>query len=175
MWTAECADGGADLASGTMTSTSTTTRSTARDATNQMMVEAARRMLPVIAGRVLAAVTDRAVEGIEGLAHRLDDLGAPADDTDAPAARESGGGMNGVLAFVVEQLKTALQLLARLVAQAAEMLRRANARLRARRAPEGIDEAPDPEEITAPEDFEDDDFEDEYEDELSDEREPAGV
>ena len=171
MWTAECAGGVPDLASGTMTSTSTTTRSTTRDATNQMMVEAARRMLPVIAGKVLTAVTDRAVEGIEGLAHRLDDLGAPSDDTeDAPAGRETGGGMNGVLAFVVEQVKAALQLLARLVAQAAEMLRRANARLRARRAPEGIDEAPEPEEITAPEDFDEDDFEDA---DLEDEREPV--
>lgn len=174
MWTAECVGGGSDLASGPMTDTSTTTRSTTRDATNQMMADAARRMLPVIAGRVLAAVTDRAVEGIEGLAHRLDDLGAPADDTAARSDREpsAGGGMNGVLAFVVEQVKTALQLLARLVAQAAEMLRRANARLRARRAPEGIDEAPAPEEITAPEDLEDDyDYEDEYEDD----RERVGV
>ncbi|MFC5066046.1 hypothetical protein [Actinomycetospora atypica] len=156
-----------------MTDTSTTTRSTTRDATNQMMAEAARRMLPVIAGRVLAAVTDRAVEGIEGLAHRLDDLGAPSDEADAPAPRESGsgGGMSTVLSFVVEQVRTALQLLARLVAQAAEMLRRATARLRARQAPEGIDEAPAPEEITAPEDLEDeDDFED-----ADEERERVGV
>jgi hypothetical protein len=116
------------------------------------------------------------VEGIEGLAHRLDDLGTPSDDADAPAGREtSGGGTGGVLGFVVEQLRTALQLLARLVAQAAEMLRRATARLRARRAPEGIDEAPAPEEISAPEDLEDeyDEFDDDLED--ADDRDRVGV
>jgi hypothetical protein len=50
------------------------------------------------------------------------------------------------------------------------MLRRATHRLRNRRAPEGIDEAPAPEEISAPEDADD-----EYDDDVSEERAPAGV
>jgi hypothetical protein len=163
-----------------MTDTSTTTRPTARDMTGQMMADAARRMLPVIAGKVLTAVADRAVEGIEGLADRLEDLGTPAEDADRdPDGRDadaggSGGRMGAVLAFLTEQTKIVLRFLARLAAQAAEMLRRATDRLRARRAPEGIDEAPAPEEISAPEDL-DDGYDDEYDDDVREERAPVGV
>ena len=71
--------------------------------------------------------------------------------------------------FLIEQTRIVLRFLARLAAQAAAMLRRATDRLRARRAPEGIDEAPAPEEISAPEDVED-----EY-DEVDEGRAPARV
>jgi hypothetical protein len=160
-----------------MTDTSTTTRPTSRDVGGQMMAEAARRMLPVIAGRLLAAVADRAVEGIEGLADRLEDLGTPADpdaaygDTGGPdgGAGGSRSAVGAAFAFVVEQTRIALRFLAQLAAQAAEMLRRATERLRARRAPEGIDEAPAPAEISAPEDVDD-----EYDD-VQEGRAPVGA
>jgi hypothetical protein len=166
-----------------MTATSTATRPTTRDLTGQMMTDAARRMLPVIAGKLLAAAADRAVEGIEGLADRLEDLGTPAEDTDAADgdtdgdadAGGSGGRMSAVFAFLTEQTRIVLRFLARLAAQAAEMLRRATDRLRARRAPEGIDEAPAPEEISAPEDLDEDEYDDEYDDEVREERAPVGV
>src|SRR3954447_14969872 len=112
-----------------MTDTSTTTRPISRDVGGQMMAEAARRMLPVIAGRLLAAVADRAVEGIEGLADRLEDLGGPARDTGGePGGPDGGGGgsrsaVGAAFAFVVEQTRIALRFLAQLAAQAAEMLR----------------------------------------------------
>jgi hypothetical protein len=169
-----------------MTDTSTTTRPTSRDLGGQMMAEAARRMLPVLAGKLLAAAADRAVEGIEGLADRLEDLGKPTEDADAAGGdtggRDAGaGGSRGAVraafAVVVEQTRIVLRFLARLAAQAAEMLRRATDRLRARRAPEGIDEAPPPEGISAPEDV-DDEYDDEYDDEDDDVRDghaPAGV
>jgi hypothetical protein len=70
----------------------------------------------------------------------------------------------------MEQARLFLAFVARLAAQALEMLRRATEKLRARRAPEGIDEAPAPEEISAPEDLEDDEFDDE-DDEYVDEDE----
>jgi hypothetical protein len=162
-----------------MTDTSTTTRPTPRDLTGALMADAARRMLPVIAGKLLAAAADRAVEGIEGLADRLEDLGAPAEDAaaddDDAGGRDADAGssrspMSAAFAFVIEQTRIVLRFLARLAAQAAEMLRRATHRLRNRRAPEGIDEAPAPEEISAPEDADD-----EYDDDVSEERAPAGV
>ena len=140
----------------------------------QILTEAARRMLPVLAGRVLTAVADQAVAKVEGLADRLDQrrTGEQAEREDAPAA-EGGSGRAGVaVAFLVEQARLFLAFVARLAAQALEMLRRATEKLRSRRAPEGIDEAPAPEEISAPEDLEDeydDDVEDEYEDDLEDE------
>lgn len=160
-----------------MTDTSTTTRPSSRDLTGALMADAARRMLPVIAGKLLVAATDRAVEGIEGLADRLEELGAPADDasdadTDAPRGDDGGSRsrVSATLAFLTEQFRIVLRFLARLAAQAAVMLRRATDRLRARRAPEGIDEAPAPEEISAPEDLDE-----ESDDEVRGERAPAGV
>jgi hypothetical protein len=157
-----------------MTDTGTTTRPTSRDLGGQLMAEAARRMLPVIAGKLLAAVADRAVEGIEGLAGRLEDLGTPTEaaEGDDTSGRDAGaGGSRGAVgaafAVVIEQTRIVLRFLARLAAQAAAMLRRATDRLRARRAPEGIDEAPAPEEISAPEDV------DEYG--VREGRAPAGV
>jgi hypothetical protein len=142
----------------------------------QILTEAARRMLPVLAGRVLTAVADRAVAKVEGLADRLDErrTGDQPDREDATSGSEDAEGAGGsgragaAVAFLLEQARLFLAFVARLAAQALEMLRRATEMLRARRAPEGIDEAPAPEEISAPEDLEDDDFEDEYEDEYED-------
>ncbi|HWN27108.1 MAG TPA: hypothetical protein VNP37_09085 [Actinomycetospora sp.] len=145
----------------------------------QILTEAARRMLPVLAGRVLTAVADRAVAKVEGLADRLDErrTGDQPDREDAPVGSEGSEGSEGsgrggaAVAFLLEQARLFLAFVARLAAQALEMLRRATEMLRARRAPEGIDEAPAPEEISAPEDLEDDEdgeFEDEYEDEYED-------
>src|ERR1700712_4194144 len=74
-----------------MTDTSTTTRPTPRDLSGQLMADAARRMLPVIAGKLLAAAADRAVEGIEGLADRLQELGAPPQ-----GGARAGGGSEGL-------------------------------------------------------------------------------
>jgi len=164
-----------------MTDTSTTTRPSSRDLTGALIADAARRMLPVIAGKLLVAATDRAVEGIEGLADRLEELGAPADDAsdrDADAPRGDEGGspsrVSTALTFLTEQFRIVLRFLARLAAQAAVMLRQATDRLRARRAPEGIDQAPAPEEIPAPEDL-DDEADDEADDEVRGERAPVGV
>ena len=147
----------------------------------QILTEAARRMLPVLAGRVLTAVADQAVAKVEGLADRLDErrTGEQPEREDAPASEGSGdsgdsggsGRAGAAVAFLLEQARLFLAFVARLAAQALEMLRRATEKLRSRRAPEGIDEAPAPEEISAPEDFEDeyeDDVEDEYEDDLAD-------
>ncbi|MDD7920076.1 hypothetical protein [Actinomycetospora callitridis] len=138
-----------------------------RQMSNQVLGEAAKRMLPVLAGRVLAAVADRAVEKVDGLADRLGESGAggaggaAGTKEEAPEGQSSAG---AAVAFVMEQARLFLAFVVRLAAQALEMLRRATETLRARRAPEGIDEAPAPEEITAPEDLEDE-YEDEYEDE----------
>ena len=160
-----------------MTDTSTTTRPSPRDLTGTLMADAARRMLPVIAGKLLAAAADRAVEGIEGLADRLEELGTPGEDTsdaDTDAPREEDGGsrspVGAAFAFLTEQLRIVLRFLARLAAQAAAMVRRATDRLRARHAPEGIDEAPAPEEISAPEDLDDD-----ADGDVREERAPARV
>ena len=164
-----------------MTDTSTTTRPSSRDLTGALMADAARRMLPVIAGKLLVAATDRAMEGIEGLADRLEELGAPADDAsdaETDAARGDDGGsrsrVSATLTFLTEQFRIVLRFLARLAAQAAVMLRRATDRLRARRAPEGIDEAPAPEEISAPQDL-DEESDEESDDEVRGERAPVGV
>jgi len=142
-----------------------------RQMSNQVLGEAAKRMLPVLAGRVLAAVVDRAVEKVDGLADRLgESTGGAGGTKEAPEGQSSAG---AAVAFVMEQARLFLAFVVRLAAQALEMLRRATETLRARRAPEGIDEAPAPEEITAPEDLEDeydDEFEDEYEDDEIEER-----
>jgi hypothetical protein len=140
----------------------------------QILTEAARRMLPVLAGRVLTAVADQAVAKVEGLADRLDErrTGEQPEREDAPSGGEGseGSGRAGAaVAFLMEQARLFLAFVARLAAQALEMLRRATEKLRSRRAPEGIDDAPAPEEISAPEDLEDDEFEDEYDDDLEDE------
>jgi hypothetical protein len=146
----------------------------------QVLTEAARRMLPVLAGRVLTAVADRAVARVEGLADRLDErrTGEQPEHEDAPSGGSSSGGSSSegsgragaAVAFLLEQARLFLAFVARLAAQALEMLRRATEKLRARRAPEGIDEAPAPEEISAPEDLEDE-YEDEYEDDVEGEYE----
>jgi hypothetical protein len=141
----------------------------------QVLTEAARRMLPVLAGRVLTAVADRAVARVEGLADRLDErrTGEQPEHEDAPSggsSSEGSGRAGAAVAFLLEQARLFLAFVARLAAQALEMLRRATEKLRARRAPEGIDEAPAPEEISAPEDLEDE-YEDEYEDDVEGEYE----
>jgi hypothetical protein len=158
-----------------MTTNGTTTRPNTREMSGEVMADAARRMFPVIAGRVLTAVADRAVDRIDQVAGRLDErrTGGGADTTDATDTDDlddtedtdgadedqgtGGGRMGAAFAFIVEQARQLLALVVRLAAQAVEMLRRATERLRARRAPEGIDEAPAPEEISAPEDLEDED------------------
>jgi len=170
------------------TNGTTTTRPSTREMSGEVMAEAARRMFPVIAGRVLTAVADRAVDRIDQVAGRLDERRAGggansavddadvADVDDTAEDEDTGGGrMGAAFAFIVEQARQLLALVVRLAAQAVEMLRRATERLRARRAPEGIDEAPAPEEITAPEDLEDaedpddtDDLDDAEEDDVDD-------
>ncbi|MDD7939393.1 hypothetical protein PHK61_13290 [Actinomycetospora lutea] len=149
--------------------------------TGPILGEAARRMLPVLAGRVLAAVTDRAVAKVDELADRLQERTGGEPRTPAPAEGESRVG--AAFAFLVEQARLFLAFVVRLASQALEMLRRATERLRERRAPEGIDEAPAPEEISPPEDLEDDDLDDEYDeydayededDDLEDEYEDEG-
>jgi hypothetical protein len=146
-----------------------------RQMSNQVLGEAAKRMLPVLAGRVLAAVADRAVEKVDGLADRLGEStgGAGRTKEEAPEGQSSAG---AAVAFVMEQARLFLAFVVRLAAQALEMLRRATEKLRAHRAPEGIDEAPAPEDVVDPDDpdeLEDldaeDDLEDEYEDEDEDE------
>jgi hypothetical protein len=153
------------------------------DVSGKILTEAARRMLPVLAGRVLTAVADRAVEKVDGLADRLGERTAGAGGRareDAPQdSGDEGPGRAGVaVAFLLEQARLFLAFVARLAAQALEMLRRATEKLRAHRAPEGIDEAPAPEDVVDPDDpdeLEDldaeDDLEDEYEDEDEDEDE----
>ncbi|GAA4937485.1 hypothetical protein EV188_103605 [Actinomycetospora succinea] len=138
---------------------------------NQILGEAARRMLPVLAGRVLAAVTDRAVEKVDQLADRLHESTDTQARTPKPAEGQSRTG--AAFAFLLEQARLFLAFVVRLASQALEMLRRATERLRERRAPEGIDEAPDLEEIPAPEDFDDEDDEDDedVDDEFEDEEE----
>jgi hypothetical protein len=163
----------------------TTTRSTQSRPTAQsgaILADAARRMLPVLAGRVLTAVTDRAVAKVDGLADRLDErrTGGRPDrgETGAPDGDQGPGRAGVAVAFLLEQARLFLAFVARLAAQALEMLRRATERLRARRAPEGIDEAPDPEEVTAPEDLDEDELDDLDEldeDELEEERVTTGV
>lgn len=124
------------------------------DMTGQVLAEAARRMVPVLTGKLLTALADQAVAKVDGLANRLDDYrdhgparrdepDAAADpdvadpDTTEDAPRPSVA--STALAFLADQLRTALAIVVRLAAQALEMLRRATERLRARRAPEGID------------------------------------
>lgn len=141
----------------------TTTSPTPTDMTGQVLTEAARRMLPVLAGKLMTALADQAVARVEEVADRLDasreglgaDRGSAGDDTDpgeTGSSRGSGGG--GVGAFLLTQARALLDLVVRLVARAAEMLRRATERLRARRAPEGI-EAEGPEELESAEDVAD--------------------
>ncbi|WP_345423381.1 hypothetical protein [Actinomycetospora chlora] len=162
-----------------------------RQMSNQILSEAAARMLPVLAGRLLAAIVERAVEKVEGLAEQLDSShdgsersrnGSTPERDDAEGG--GGGRVGAAVGFLMEQARLFLAFVVRLAAQGLEMLRQATAKLRARRAPEGIDEAPAPEEISDPEEledaYEDDAYEDEYDDEYEeyedeeiDERAPA--
>jgi hypothetical protein len=114
--------------------------------------EAARRMLPVLAGRVLAAVVDRAVEKVDQLADTLYERSDAPRSTPAPAEGESRAG--AAFAFLVEQARLFLAFVVRLAQTALAMLHHATERLRERRAPEGIDEAPELEEIPEPDEFE---------------------
>jgi hypothetical protein len=147
------------------------------DMSGKILTEAARRMLPVLAGRVLTAVADRAVEKVDGLADRLGErtAGGPTARDDSGDGGDGSPGRAGVaFAFLLEQARLFLAFVARLAAQALEMLRRATETLRARRAPEGIDAAPAPEDVVDPDeledlDAEDDLLDDEAEDEYDDE------
>lgn len=120
------------------------------DMTGQVMVEAARRMVPVLTGRLLTALADQAVARVDGFADRLDDYRvhdpsqrsdepAEPDEADATEREPRPSAASTALAFLAEQLRTVLAIVVRLAAQALEMLRRATERLRSRRAPEGID------------------------------------
>jgi hypothetical protein len=122
--------------------------STPSDMTGQVLAEAARRMVPVLTGKLLTAIADQAVARVDGLADRLDDYRdhGPAGRAEPRAAEPDEADeeprpsmASTALAFLAEQLRTVLATLVRLAAQALEMLRRATERLRARRAPEGID------------------------------------
>jgi hypothetical protein len=147
----------------------------------KILTEAARRMLPVLAGRVLTAVADRAVEKVDGLADRLGErtAGRTARDDSSEDSGDGSPGRAGVaVAFLLEQARLFLAFVARLAAQALEMLRRATERLRARRAPEGIDAAPAPEDVVDPDELDDLDAEDdllEDEDEGEDDLEDDGI
>ncbi len=143
------------------------------DMTGEVLAEAARRMVPVLTGKLLTAIADQAVAKVDGLATRLDDYrdhgAARRDEPDAadPDTTEDAPKpsiASTALAFLTEQLRTALAIVVRLAAQALEMLRRATERLRARRAPEGIDA-----EAEALEEEDDDDIEGEYDLEYDDE------
>ena len=124
--------------------TAAPTRRNGHDPTRDVLVEAARRMLPILAGRVLAAATDRAVDGVDQLADRLGGIAERGFGTrDDPDDRGEGRSGGGVSAVVAEGVRRFLELVARLLAQAAMMLRTATDRLRRRRAPEGIDDAED--------------------------------
>ncbi|MDD7968456.1 hypothetical protein [Actinomycetospora lemnae] len=138
--------------------------------------EAARRMLPVIAGRLLAAVVDRAVEKVDDLADRLGERSGTSPQRDEPsgssgssASSASSGRAGAAGAFLLEQARLFLAFVVRIAMQALEALRRATEQLRARRAPEGIDEAPSPEEVLedTDEDTDEDDLDDD--DDLDDE------
>ncbi|MEJ2864586.1 hypothetical protein [Actinomycetospora flava] len=112
-----------------------------------ILAEAGRRMLPVLAGRVLAAVTDRAVEKVDQLADRLYEASEAPRRSPAPAEGESRPA--AAFAFLVEQARLFLAFVVRLAQAGLAMLQQATERLRERRAPEGIDDAPEPDEILA--------------------------
>lgn len=112
-----------------------------------ILAEAGRRMLPVLAARVLAAVTDRAVEKVDELADRLYERSEAPRRSPAPADGESRAG--AAFAFLVEQARLFLAFVVRLAQAGLAMLQRAAERLREQRAPEGIDDAPEPDEILA--------------------------
>ncbi len=162
-----------------------TTATPARPSTSglqgQVVAEAAQRMLPVITSRLLAAVADRAEASIDALSERLADLAENAGSRrERPAESEKAPGDGGLLSSVatmaLQQARAFLDLVVRLLAQAAAAARTAAERLRARRAPEGIDD--EHAELEGADDLEDDlEDEDEDEDEFEDddERAPAAV
>lgn len=128
--------------------TATPTRPSASGLQGQVLAEAAQRMLPVLASRLLAAVADRAEASIDALSDRLGDFAENAGSPREPRATgDAPGGIGGLLGTVatmaLQQARAFLDLVVRLLAQAAATARTAAERLRARRAPEGIDEAPD--------------------------------
>lgn len=172
MPTAECRVAVPGLASGVMTTNGTVPRPSS--VSGPILNEAARRMLPVIAGRLLAAVVDRAVEKVDDLADRLGERSGTSSQRDEPsgssgssASSASSGRAGAAGAFLLEQARLFLAFVVRIATQALEALRRATEQLRARRAPEGIDEAPSPEEVL--EDTDQDTDEDTDEDDLDDE------
>ncbi|MHC1558165.1 hypothetical protein ACR9E3_04370 [Actinomycetospora sp. C-140] len=135
------------------------------DVSGPILTEAARRMLPVLAGRVLAALVDRAVEKVDDLADRIGERSAERE----PRQDEDQGRVGAAVGFLLEQARLFLAFVVRLAAQALDVLRRATERLRERRAPEGIDEAPDPEDVLDPDEF-DDEYDDEFDDEDEEDR-----
>lgn len=129
----------------TVMPTTTPSRS-ASDLPGKVVVEAGRAMLPVLAGKLLAAVADRAVDAVDSLAGRLDDLGAEqraprrqAEPDATPARSGGGGGTGAAFSLVVTQARALLDLLMRLLQQAAQALRGLAARARRQQAPAGHD------------------------------------
>jgi hypothetical protein len=167
--------------------TATSARQSPSELQGQVLAEAARRMLPVLTSKLLAAVADRAEASIDALSDRLGDLaenGGSRQEKPAKPAQDdggSGGGLGGMLATVatmaLQQARAFLDLVVRLLAQAAAAARTAAERLRNRRAPEGIDD--EPAQIEGADDELDDEYEDEDDEELADEdddaRAPAAV
>lgn len=147
--------------------TATPTRPNTSDLQGQVLVDAGRRMLPVLTSRLLAAVADRAEAGIDSLSDRLGELaenGGSRRERPAPAASDtaeapSGGLLTTVWTMAIQQARVFLDLVVRLLAQAAAAARTAAERLRARRAPEGIDDEPDPAALEGAEDEPEDDEE----------------
>ena len=131
----------------------TASRNGASDLTGKVVVEAGRAMLPVLSGKLLAAVADRAVGAVDSLAGRLDDYGAgqrdrssreeaPAAETgtdSAPARQGVGERSSAVWSMVITQTRVLLDFLMTLLRKAAEFLRTLAARARQRQAPEGTD------------------------------------
>ena len=156
-------------------------RSRTSDLTGTVVVEAARRMLPALTARVLAAATDRVLEKVDQLAERLDDVadnGLPeraprrADAAAADSGQKGGGAGSGPLgaafSLLVTQARALLDFVVALLARAAAALRTTAERARRTQAPEGIDEEKaaleaddDPEDLDEAEDLDEDDEADE--------------
>ena len=130
--------------------TSTASRNGTSELTGKVVAEAGRAMLPVLSGKLLAAVADRAVGAVDSLAGRLDDYGAgqrdreprekaPAEVDAEPARSNVGERSSAMWSMAITQTRVLLDFLMTLLRKAAEFLRNLAARARRRQAPEGTD------------------------------------
>ena len=128
--------------------TSTASRNGTSELTGKVVAEAGRAMLPVLSGKLLAAVADRAVGAVDSLAGRLDDYGAgqrdraPREEASAevePARSNLGERSSAMWSMAITQTRVLLDFLMTLLRKAAEFLRNLAARARQRQAPEGTD------------------------------------